>query len=207
VIVGVDRCFTSFMIAPCRTFAAKTPPAPVRVPFHVQNPKENAHCMNDEELLIEEIINAPQESAPLSIYADWLEERQDPRAEFLRLVLEFRFAGNRDEAVGRRLQELATAFKRSWIRKVTPGLNDHKPLRKLLGQRYHRTSWRAALEAEATLFLSKYGRKSQPGGDPNDRTYDREVEKRVKRMKPEELDELLRGDLVREDEGDCRRCP
>lgn len=156
--------------------------------------------MTDEAMLIEEIKNAPQESAPLSIYADWLEERHDPRAEFLRLLLEFRFGGNRDEALGLRMQELATMFRRSWIRKVTSGLNDHKPLRKLLGQSYaRRTSPQAAREAEVTLFLAKYRRKSQTGGDPNDRSYDREVEEQVKRMKPEDLDALLR-----DGDDDCR---
>jgi hypothetical protein len=33
-----------------------------------------------------------------------------------------------------------------------------------------------------------------PGHDPNDRRYDREVERRVKRMDPEELDAMMRGE-------------
>jgi hypothetical protein len=36
--------------------------------------------------------------------------------------------------------------------------------------------------------------KAQKGVEPNDREYDRGVEKAVKRMDPEELDRLLRDD-------------
>jgi len=42
-------------------------------------------------------------------------------------------------------------------------------------------------------FVRLYGRKARKGGlDPNDRGYDRDVEKQIKAMKPEELDRLLR---------------
>lgn len=43
-------------------------------------------------------------------------------------------------------------------------------------------------------FMREYGRKAQKGQEPNDRGYSRDAEKRVKRMKPEELDKLLRDD-------------
>ncbi len=43
--------------------------------------------------------------------------------------------------------------------------------------------------------MDQYGRKKRPGsGEPNDRKYDRKIESTVKRMDPQELDELLRGD-------------
>jgi hypothetical protein len=52
-----------------------------------------------------------------------------------------------------------------------------------------------ALKAAAVqLFARKYGRKAQKGVEPNDRRYDRKMEQAVKRLKPETLDELLRGD-------------
>ncbi len=48
---------------------------------------------------------------------------------------------------------------------------------------------------ELTQFVDQYGRKKRPGGGvPNDRKYDRKIESTVKRMDPQELDELLRGD-------------
>lgn len=49
-------------------------------------------------------------------------------------------------------------------------------------------------EADIGLFIQKYGRKAHRGHDPNDRNYDREVEQQIKRMNPQELDRLIRGD-------------
>jgi hypothetical protein len=51
------------------------------------------------------------------------------------------------------------------------------------------------LAAELGQFMHQYERKKRPGkGEPNDRKYDRKVEDAVKRMDPEELDALLRGE-------------
>lgn len=47
--------------------------------------------------------------------------------------------------------------------------------------------------AEVSTFLRQYARKSHAGHDPNDRRYSREVEGMVRRMRPEEFDELLNG--------------
>jgi hypothetical protein len=44
------------------------------------------------------------------------------------------------------------------------------------------------------LFAQQYGRKAQKGEEPNDRRYDRKIEKTVKKMKPEVLDRLLRDE-------------
>lgn len=44
-------------------------------------------------------------------------------------------------------------------------------------------------------FIREYGRTSRRGGlDPNDRHYDRQLEREIKRMDPRELDRLLRDD-------------
>jgi hypothetical protein len=45
-----------------------------------------------------------------------------------------------------------------------------------------------------SLIVKKYARKRQNRSCdyPNDRTYDREIERRVRRMSPEELNRLLR---------------
>jgi len=53
---------------------------------------------------------------------------------------------------------------------------------------------RARLAGELRVFVRQYARKAQKGVEPNDRRYDRSVEKRIKRMRPEELDRLLRDD-------------
>jgi hypothetical protein len=48
--------------------------------------------------------------------------------------------------------------------------------------------------SEIGTFLREYGRQSRKrnGYDPNDRTYDRKVERIVKRMPPEDLDRIMR---------------
>ena len=44
-------------------------------------------------------------------------------------------------------------------------------------------------------FIKQYGRKKQKkGSDPNDRQYNRELEEKIKRMKPEEIQELINDD-------------
>lgn len=53
---------------------------------------------------------------------------------------------------------------------------------------------RALKVAALQLFIQQYGRKAQKGVEPNDRHYERETEKAVKRMKPGELDRLLRDE-------------
>jgi hypothetical protein len=53
----------------------------------------------------------------------------------------------------------------------------------------------AKLAEDIAVFVQQYGRKKRASGyDPNDRDYDRKIEKLVKRMDPVELDTLLRGD-------------
>jgi hypothetical protein len=50
------------------------------------------------------------------------------------------------------------------------------------------------LQAEVGTFVRQYARKRQKGHDPNDRQYDRKLEKNLRRIKPELLDELINGD-------------
>jgi hypothetical protein len=52
--------------------------------------------------------------------------------------------------------------------------------------------WR--LEKQLGAFLRQYRRRRHAGHDPNDRTYDREVEEKLKRLSPEQLDRLLRDE-------------
>jgi hypothetical protein len=54
---------------------------------------------------------------------------------------------------------------------------------------------KAKLRGKLATFVRQYRRRKGRGRcnqDPNDRTYDREIEEIVKRMKPEDLDELMR---------------
>lgn len=51
---------------------------------------------------------------------------------------------------------------------------------------------RALQAAEVQHFARQYARKAQRGIEPNDRRYDRQVERRIRTMAPEALDGLLR---------------
>jgi len=53
---------------------------------------------------------------------------------------------------------------------------------------------RALKAATVNVFVQQYGRKAQRGMEPNDRRYSRDLEKAVKRLKPDELDSLMRDD-------------
>ncbi len=55
------------------------------------------------------------------------------------------------------------------------------------------------LAGDLAAFLRQYRRKSNAPHDPNDRSYDRKLEAKIKRMRPEELDALMRDQV--EDEG------
>jgi len=49
------------------------------------------------------------------------------------------------------------------------------------------------IEGKVAAFLRKYARKAPKQGEPNDRRFDRQVRQMIRRMKPEELDRLMRG--------------
>jgi hypothetical protein len=50
-----------------------------------------------------------------------------------------------------------------------------------------------ALKAGALhRFVKAYGRRGATNGEPNDRTFDRKIQRTVKRMKPGDLDQFLR---------------
>jgi len=48
--------------------------------------------------------------------------------------------------------------------------------------------------AKIGTFVQQYARQAQYRQEPNDRGYSQAIEAKIKRMKPEELDELLNGE-------------
>lgn len=55
-------------------------------------------------------------------------------------------------------------------------------------------------ESQVGSFIQAYQRKAQKGKEPNDRSYDIKFEKIIKKLSPEELNELLHGEGKGEDE-------
>jgi uncharacterized protein (TIGR02996 family) len=150
--------------------------------------------MNTEAALIRAILAAPRDPVPRLAYADWLEERADPRAEYLRLRVALdrpAETGQGPEDLLQRLGGLEKTIDPLWaalmIRGCSPTQSD--PAEPGPDTRKQRRRRRERLEAAIGLFVGQYGRKAR-----NDRPYDRKVEQFVKRMKPEELDRLMRGE-------------
>jgi hypothetical protein len=56
------------------------------------------------------------------------------------------------------------------------------------------TAKRARLVGQLGAFVQQYGRKAQKQGDPNDRRYDKKVEKAMRALRPDELSDFLSGD-------------
>ena len=50
------------------------------------------------------------------------------------------------------------------------------------------------LEGAIGSFVQQYARKRHAGHDPNDRRYDRNIEKKIRHMKPDELSRLMSDD-------------
>lgn len=50
---------------------------------------------------------------------------------------------------------------------------------------------KSRLAGELGLFVQQYARKAQASSDPNDRGYDRKLEKKMKRLSPTELSNIL----------------
>jgi uncharacterized protein (TIGR02996 family) len=77
--------------------------------------------MNDEAAFLAEIVTGPDGATALSVYADWLEERGDPRAEFLRLEMlarQLAGAGREYEAANKRLTKLRRTLDTRWLATV-----------------------------------------------------------------------------------------
>jgi hypothetical protein len=63
-----------------------------------------------------------------------------------------------------------------------------------MAKRLNGSTKRARKVGALRLFLKQYARKAQSGWDPNDRSYDRRIEARIKRMQPTEFDRLVRDE-------------
>jgi len=75
----------------------------------------------DERSFITEILRHPYDDAPRLVYADWLEERGDPRGEYLRLECELVGLKSGDalfEELGPRFLELRLGIDRNWLAEI-----------------------------------------------------------------------------------------
>jgi uncharacterized protein (TIGR02996 family) len=77
----------------------------------------------DEDVFLRAISAAPDDITVRLVYADWLEERGDPRAEFIRLQVRLREVPLEDPtrtALQTREQELRVDFPAYWLARLDP---------------------------------------------------------------------------------------
>lgn len=55
---------------------------------------------------------------------------------------------------------------------------------------------KSQLAAELGRFVQQYARKAHKNWDPNDRSYDRKLEEKMKRLSAEDLSEMLSGEDI-----------
>jgi uncharacterized protein (TIGR02996 family) len=81
--------------------------------------------VGEDEAFLTAIRTQPADSTSRLVYADWLDERDDPRGEYLRLLCAAagwaRAAENRERVVAR-LQELCAEFDPEWLAVVQHGV-------------------------------------------------------------------------------------
>jgi serine/threonine-protein kinase len=73
--------------------------------------------MSDEDVFLQALRADPGDIPLRQVYADWLEDRDDPRAEYLRLLLA---GADADPGSCRRLDELRPALDPQWVALVHP---------------------------------------------------------------------------------------
>jgi uncharacterized protein (TIGR02996 family) len=84
-----------------------------------------------EDAFIRAILASPEDAAPRLIYADWLEERSDGRAEYLHLEYQLRSCSDSDARrapIEARLKELRFTLPQDWLVWVHwPGYGKYAP--------------------------------------------------------------------------------
>jgi uncharacterized protein (TIGR02996 family) len=73
--------------------------------------------MNAEDTFIADVLAAPGDPIPRRGYADWLDERADPRGGYLRAEATWAQAGDRQAEM--RLRETAAKFDAVWVARVS----------------------------------------------------------------------------------------
>jgi uncharacterized protein (TIGR02996 family) len=80
--------------------------------------------MTDDEALFRAVLTSPADDAPRLVYADWLDERDDPRGEYLREDWEAAKEARSGRVCKRtlgRLTELRTGMPSNWMIDVSVG--------------------------------------------------------------------------------------
>lgn len=75
--------------------------------------------MTEDEAFIRTIVDSPGDDLPRLVYADWLDERSDPRGAYLRAELEWAKAKQTTGFIVLRLNGLAEGLDPVWVARVS----------------------------------------------------------------------------------------
>src|SRR5262245_49792748 len=81
-------------------------------------PTRKGGCMKDDSGFLQDIVAHPNDPVPRLIYADWLDEQDDVRGEFLRLEVQLKDLKENDpqrEKTRARLRALRKQIARTWL--------------------------------------------------------------------------------------------
>jgi uncharacterized protein (TIGR02996 family) len=143
--------------------------------------------MSEEDGFIRAILAAPRDLSLRLVYADWLEERGDRRGEYLRLLAALDGLASGDaggEECRERLRELEDEIDPHWVAKMLRGRLAQADEGSARAKGRGRRRKREVLEADIGRFLRQYRRKACK----------KRLERLMQRMRPEDLDRLMRGE-------------
>jgi uncharacterized protein (TIGR02996 family) len=130
----------------------------------------------EEKAFVTAIANHPRDRLTRLVYADWLDERSDPRGEYLRLLCEvaqLEGSDGREQRLGR-LQQLRASFDGNWLASMQRGLG-----------------WRILLEVNMQPIEERmYGELYQFGAPATGEQL-AEAEEALGRRLPDDVRELL----------------
>jgi len=75
--------------------------------------------VTEDEAFIREIVGRPGDDLPRLVYADWLDERDDPRGTFLRAEVEWAMAKQMNGVFAFELNGLAEGLNQVWVARVS----------------------------------------------------------------------------------------
>jgi uncharacterized protein (TIGR02996 family) len=150
--------------------------------------------MSEEDAFIRAILAAPEDAALRLIYADWLEERADPRAEYLRLLEALDGLAEDDPRhaeLREREQALQATIDLGWQSLMLRGRR--RGSRGKLSEEERRRR-REEMESRRGNVAPRHPRKTKRTPDPDDRHFSREIDSAFRRLGAEEMDDFLDGE-------------
>ena len=138
-----------------------------------------ATAMTQRDAFLESILAEPDDDTPRLIFADWLDEHDDPLGEFIRVQMQLASLPEDDERrpeLKQRERRLLGAHGREWARAVRPLVTDYEFRRgfveevRLDARRFPANAaalFRAAPIRQLLLERPRYGAPPAPPLDPN----------------------------------------